>query len=252
MSKTEHEEQEQILRLCKVLKLHRLGEVLNEELQLAAINGSAPQEVVLRLLQSQWGFVQERSLKYRVEHADVPEAWEIDTFPFDQQPGVRAHQIRQLANLDFIASGTNVVMIGDTGVGKTGLATGLLLRALRAGHRGLFVKAQDLFDEMYASLADRSTRRYINHLERHAVILIDELGYLNLRPEQANIFFRLMEARHLAKRPTLITTNLSYEDWPALLGNPAMTRALLSRLRQRCVTLDISGPSLRTPSQGAA
>lgn len=250
--KLEQDDQEQILQLCKVLRLHKIADVLGEELALAASKGSAPQEVVRRLLQSQWGFVQERSLKYRVDHADVPEVWEIETFPFDKQPGVHAHQIRQLGSLDFIASGTNVVFTGDTGVGKTGLATGLLLRALRAGHRGLFVKAQDLFDEMYASLADRSTRRYIDHLERHAVILIDELGYLNLRPEQANIFFRLMEARHLAKRPTLITTNLSYDEWPGLLGNPAMTKALLSRLRQRCVTLEISGPSLRAPSQAAA
>jgi DNA replication protein DnaC len=75
---------------------------------------------------------------------------------------------------------------------------------------------------------------------------IDELGYLNLRPEQTNLFFKLMEERY-RRKPTIITTNLPYESWPTLLGNKELTEALLSRLRHHCQTLQINGPSLRPP-----
>ena len=128
----------------------------------------------------------------------------------------------------------------------SGLATGILLKALQNGYRGLFVRAQDLFDEMYASLADRSSRKLVDRLARVDVLCIDELGYLNLRPEQTNVFFRLMEARY-RKAPTIITTNLDYPDWEGFLGNKALVTALLSRLRHQCHTVRIDGPPLREP-----
>ena len=106
------------------------------------------------------------------------------------------------------------------------------------------MRAQDLFDEMYASLADRSTRKLLNRLANVDVLLIDEMGYLNLRPEQTNIFFKLMEERY-RRRPTLITTNLDYSEWGNFLGNKALVEALLSRLLHQCHTVKIDGPSLR-------
>ena len=160
---------------------------------------------------------------------------------------MRKAALLQLASLDFVPRAENLVFIGETGVGKTGLASGLLLKALENGYRGLFVKAQDLFDEMYTTLADRSTRKLLDRLIRIDILLIDELGYLVLRPEQSNIFFKLMEERY-GQKPTLITTNLDYDDWADFLGQKAMVNALLDRLRHRCHTIRIEGPSLRTPN----
>src|SRR5207244_10517995 len=172
--------------------------------------------------------------------------WSLETFPYAHQPGVNRKQIRAFAELDFVAKHENLVFVGPTGVGKTGLACGLLLKALQNGHRCQFIRAQDLFDEMYASLADRSTRRLLNALIRMDVLHIDELGYLNLKPEQTNIFFKLMEERY-RRKPTIITTNLDYPEWQAFLGNKALVEALLSRLRHQCHTIRIDGPSLRDP-----
>ena len=75
---------------------------------------------------------------------------------------------------------------------------------------------------------------------------IDEIGYVNLRPEQANIFFKLMEERY-RRKATLLTTNLEYDQWPLLLVNKDLTDAMLSRLRHQCQTIRINGPSLREP-----
>ena len=160
------------------------------------------------------------------------------------QTGVRERQIRTLAELDFIPKAENIIFIGETGVGKTGLMSALVLKAVQNGYRVRFIKAQDLFDELYASLADRSTRRLIRSLARIDVLAIDEMGYLNVKPEQTNIFFKLMEERH-HRRPTLLTTNLPYAAWSDFLGNRPLTEALLSRLRERCHTIIIDGPCLR-------
>ncbi len=165
-----------------------------------------------------------------------------------RRPRSPTAQIRGFAELDFIAKAENIVFIGPTGVGKTGLASGLLLKALQNGYRGTFLRAQDLFDEMYASLADRSSRKLVDRLARVDLLVVDEMGYLNLRPEQTNIFFKLMEERY-RKKATVITTNLDFEEWHNFLGNKALVTALLSRLRHQCHTVKIDGPSLRD-SQG--
>jgi DNA replication protein DnaC len=237
------EELEQLLRNLRLIKIL---EIYNDVLRQAEKEDPSYSEFCLRLLRPQWHARQEKALNWRIQQARLPEQWTLESFPYAKQPGVNRRQIRAFAELDFIPKAENIVFVGETGVGKTGLACGLLLKALQNGYRGLFVRAQDLFDEMYASLADRSSRKLLNRLARLDVLLIDELGYINIKPEQANIFFKLMEERY-RHRPTLITTNLSYEQWHHFLGNQAMVEALLSRLRHYCHTVRINGPSLREP-----
>jgi len=238
-----NEELEQLLRN---LRLGKMLEIVDEEIRKADKNEITYGEFLLRLVRAQWHHRQETALAWRIKRAGLPEEWTLESFPFAKQPGVSRKQIRALAELDFIPRAENIVFIGETGTGKTGLASGLLLKALQNGYRGLFISAQDLFDEMYASLADRSSRKLLNRLARLDVVVVDEMGYLNLKPEQTNIFFKLMEERY-RRRATIITTNLVYEEWEHFLGNKPLVQALLSRLRHRCHTIRIDGPSLREP-----
>jgi DNA replication protein DnaC len=235
---------EELDQLLKNLKLRRMLEIYEEQLRAAEKQDVTYSEFLTRLLRAQWHHRQESALEYRIRRAQLPERWSLETFPFDRQPGVQRKQIRGFAELDFIAKAENIVFIGQTAVGKTGLATGLVLKALQNGYRCRFISAQDLFDEMYASLADRSSRQLIKRWARLDAILIDELGYLNLKPEQTNIFFKLMEERY-RRHSTIITTNLEYDEWPNFLGNRPMAEALLSRLRHYCHTVRIEGPPLR-------
>ena len=235
-------------QLLKGLKLRRLLEIMEDELAWAEEHSPSYTEWLKRLFRQEYTDQQDRFLELRVRRAKLPERWSLQTFPWHRQPGVDQRIIEQLAELDFVARGSNVVIVGGPGVGKTGLASAILLKALHQGHRGLFVKAQDLFDEMYTTLADQSTRKLLNRLIRLDLILIDEMGYLNLRPEQSNIFFKLMEERYSAKRATIITTNLHYDEWYGFLGHKRMVGALLDRLRHRCTTVRIEGPSLRGPA----
>jgi DNA replication protein DnaC len=237
---------EELEQLLKNLRLKRILEIYEEHLRTAEKQQVSYTEFLVRLLRSQWQSRQETALEWRIRQANLPERWSLDTFPFARQPGVNRRQIRAFAELDFIAKAENVVFMGPTGVGKTGLGCGILLKALENGYRCQFVRAQDLFDDMYASLADRSTRQLVKRLARIDVLQIDELGYLNLKPEQSNIFFKLMEERY-HQHATIITTNLEYDAWHDFLGNRLMVDALLSRLRHYCHTVRIKGPSLRDP-----
>jgi DNA replication protein DnaC len=233
-------------QLLRSLHLGRILEIVEAEIADAEKHERSYADFLTRLLRAQWHHRQETALAWRIERARLPEDWTLESFPWKQQPGVAQRAIRGFAELDFIAKAENIVFIGGPGVGETGLACGILRKAIQSGHRGLFIRAQDLFDEMYASLADRSSRKLLDRLVRVDVLLVDELGYLNLQPEQSNIFFKLMEQRY-RRRPTIITTNLEYEEWGNFLGNPSLVSALLSRLRHRCHTVKIKGPTLRDP-----
>jgi len=235
-------------QLLKSLHLDRIAQVIDEEMKNAEKKQLTYGDFLARLLRAQWQHRQESALAWRIKRASLPEQWSLESFPFKRQPGVNQREIRGFAELDFISKAENIVFIGPTGVGKTGLASAILLKALQNGHRGIFLRAQDLFDEMYSSLADRSSRKLLDRLSRVDVLVIDEMGYLNLKPEQTNIFFKLMEERY-RRKPTIITTNIDYDEWHNFLGNKALVEALLSRLRHQCHTVRISGPSLRA-SQG--
>jgi len=234
-----------IEQLLITLKFKGMSQVLEEQLALAEKNDLTAQEVLYNFLAEELRFRQERSMLYRLQIAQLPWQWTINSFPFDRQPGIKKSQIRTLSGLEFIKRRENIIFHGKTGVGKTGLAVGILRQAIIAGYRGRFYNVQDLVDQLYASLADRSTPKLLNTLCRYDLLVLDELGYLTLKTEQMNAFFKLMKERYEAGHSTIITTNLETEQWYSLLQPKDMVDALIDRLNHRCINIHIDGPSLR-------
>ena len=229
------------------LKFKGMAAVMDQQIALAE-SGTAVQDIICNLLQEELRYRQERSLINRIRNAKMPWDWTLNSFPFDQQPGVNKNQIMTLAGLDFLERGENIIFHGKTGVGKSGLAVGILRQALISGSRGRFYDVQRLLDDLYASLADRSTTKLLNSLCRYDILLLDELGYLTLNKEQMNAFFKLMKERYEAGKSTIITTNLEPDEWYQLLTPKDMVDALLDRLYHRCVVVEIDGRSLRAGS----
>jgi DNA replication protein DnaC len=235
---------DQIQTLLEELKIRGLATVLDQELDRAQREGMSVEEVLYNLFFEERRYRQERAMNARDKIAKLPRSWTLETFPFKEQPGVDPGRIRSLSGLDFLRQAQNVVFIGTPGTGKTGLAIGLARKALLNGHRVRFYNAQDLLDELFASLADRSTSRLLLTLSNFDLLVIDELGYLSLKPEQVNAFFKLIEMRY-GRKSTIITTNLDYEKWYDLFRSKPLVDALLDRLRHHCITIKVSGPSLR-------
>ena len=164
---------EQLHELLAKLRLRGIERALDGELDRAEREGSAPVEVIGRLLAEEEAHRREKSLAYRLTQAKLPWNWTRDSFPFDRQPGVDRGQIRSLAGLDFLRRNENLLLIGEPGTGKTGIAIALLRLACLNGHAGRFYNAQELLDELYASLADRSTPKLLAQLSRLQPLLID-------------------------------------------------------------------------------
>ena len=197
---------EKLREILQELHLQGMCDSLDKELDRAEKEAIPVTDLLYRLALEERRVRQEKSLANRLKQARMPWDWTLESFPFPQQPGVNQTQIKTLAGLDFIRRGENLVFIGPPGTGKSGLACSLLRQACFNGYRCRFTDAQALLDELYASLADRSTPRLLKRLSNYDVLLIDEIGYLTLRPEQVNAFFKLMELRY-ARKATILTTN---------------------------------------------
>jgi len=239
---------ENLHQLLARLHLKGMDGALDSELELAEREGTAHPELIRRLLLEEIRFREERGLEYRLKQAKIPWPWTLQTFPFERKPDLNRSQIQTLSGLSFVERAQNIVFIGEPGTGKTGLAIGLLREAILSGYRCRFFNAQDLLDQIYASLADRSTPLLMKTLANYDILQIDELGYLTLKSEQINAFFRLMEMRY-QKKSTVITTNLDYPEWYGLFQRKSLVDAMIDRLKHHCITIRLNGPSLRTPEE---
>lgn len=236
---------DKICTLLEELKFRGMAAVLDEVLKKAEKDAVSTRETLYELLFEELRHRRERSLIYRMQQAKIPWDWSLSSFPFEKQPAVEKGRIMDLADGRFVQRGDNIVFIGDPGAGKSGLASGLLREVILSGYRGLFYNVQDLLDDLYASLADRTTSKMLKRLCRYDLLVLDELGYLTLTPEQMNAFFKLMAERYLANKSTIITTNLDYDKWYDLFKPKDMVDALLDRLQHHCITIQIKGKSLR-------
>jgi DNA replication protein DnaC len=225
-----------------ILKYLRLGHLLAhwDELLAEAGRGRFSHERLLkRVLEAEYHAKSDNARLLRRKRANIPEPWEIETYPFDRQPNLNRKRLMALYDsFDYMTKKQNVIWMGKPGCGKTGLATGFLLQALDRGYRGYFVSFPELVGELYASVADHSQAKVLRKYARYDCLLIDEVGYVEIEPVQVGLFFTLMQKRHKTKT-TLITTNLGYGDWGSFLKNAHLTAALIDRLTETTHTFNM-------------
>lgn len=226
----------------KMLKYLRLWGLLAhwDKLLAEATRGRFSHERFLKhVIEAEYRTKSEHSRMLRRKRANIPEMLEIETFPFQRQPKLDRKRVMALYDsFDYMTKKRDIVWVGPTGCGKTGLATGFLLQALDRGYRGYFITLPELLAELYASLADHSEAKVIRKYASYDCLVIDEVGYVEVEPAQVGLFFTLMQKRHKT-RTTLITSNLGFSEWGSFLKNIQLTSALLDRLTTQCHVINM-------------
>jgi DNA replication protein DnaC len=156
-------------------------------------------------------------------------------------------RILRLLDLDFLARGTNLVLMGNPGVGKTFLAKIIAWRACRANQRVLFTSAMDMLNHLLASQVDHSLVRKLKTYTEPTLLVCDELGYLALDQHTSNLFYQVISTRHSQKRSTIITTNTPFSEWGNILFNTTIATAIADRLVENSEVFLLGGESLRKP-----
>ena len=200
-----------------------------------------------RLLLEEARYRGERSLAYRLVQAKLPWPWTLETFPFEHVSPVSARpRSKRWPGSSSSAAPRTWSSSATPAPARPASPSVCCAKPASTDTAARFYKAQDLIDELYASLADRSTAKLLNRLARYPVLVIDELGYLSVNPEQTNAFFNLLDRRY-NRVSTVITTNLDFPQWYEQFQRKSLVDALLDRLQHHCITIRIDGPSLRAP-----
>jgi DNA replication protein DnaC len=186
-----------------------------------------------------------RSTERRIRNARFPVIKTLEDFQWTWPKKINRPQIQNLFRLDFIATQTNVVMIGNVGLGKTHLSIALGRAACVAGHSVLFTTAVDIINTLTAARSAGQLKRDIRRYVTPAVLLIDELGYLPIDKLGADLMFQVISQRY-ERAPTVITTNRAYKHWPQIFNNDStLTSAILDRVLHHVDTVVIEGKSFR-------
>jgi DNA replication protein DnaC len=186
-----------------------------------------------------------RSLERRIRGAHVGRFKPIDEFDWGWPGRIDREAIEDLFRLDFVKDGTNIILLGPNGVGKTTLAQNLVHAALLAGHTARFVLASEMLNELAAQDGRQALQRRVGRYVRPALLAIDEVGYLSYATQHADLMFDIVNRRVAAERATIVTTNKPFQAWNDVFPNSAAVVALIDRLVHRSEIIEIDAESFR-------
>lgn len=223
---------ESLERQLRYLRLRALLTQWDDILKLAAQKNYSHDRLLRHVVEQEYGLRRENARAFRLKKAAIPEPLVMETYPFERQPKLNKKRIMALYDsLSFVTQAQNIIWLGPTGRGKTGLATAFLTHAINQGYSGRYVLFVELINQLFASVADHSEPKVLRKYLAYDILLIDEIGYVEVEPVQVGLFFTLMQRRH-KKKPTLITSNLGFDDWGSFLKNDHLTAALIDRLTE--------------------
>lgn len=191
-----------------------------------------------------------RAINACVKVANFPFLKTMDDFDFSFQPGINQKQLREFTSLGFIERKENILFVGSSGVGKTHLATSIDIECARNRYSTYFISFENLMNQLKRALLENRLESRMKFFAKYKVLIIDEIGYMPIDLDSANLFFQLIAKRY-EKHCTIITTNTSFSKWGEIFGSPTLANAVFDRLLHHSSVVSIKGPSYRLKEKRA-
>lgn len=236
--------QEKISTYSKELRLPAFRKYYKQFGEQAARQKSSYENFLVSLLEKELEERIKNRKMSRIRMAEFPYKKYLEDLKTDQLPADAQEKLVLLERLDFIDKGQNVILAGNPGTGKTHMAIGLAIKACMEDYKVLFTTVTRLLTQIKECRSQKTLRTLENKFEKYDLVICDEFGYISFDKEGAEMLFSHLSLR-AGRKSTLITTNLSFDRWSEIFGDPVLTAAMVDRLTHKAYLVNMNGESYR-------